>query len=33
LQNWDDELPRFVKVMPIDYKRAMAEQKKETAKA
>lgn len=33
LQNWDDELPRFVKVMPIDYKRALAEQKKELAKA
>ena len=33
LQNWDDELARFVKVMPIDYKRAMAEQKKEAAKA
>ena len=33
LQNWDDELPHFVKVMPIDYKRALAEQKKEMAKA
>ena len=33
LQNWDDELPYFVKVMPIDYKRALAEQKKELAKA
>ena len=33
LQNWDDELPHFVKVMPIDYKRALAEQKKELAKA
>jgi len=32
LQNWDDELPRFVKVMPIDYKRALAEQQKELAK-
>ena len=31
LQNWEDELPRFVKVMPIDYKRALAEQKKELA--
>ena len=29
LQNWEDELPRFVKVMPIDYKRALAEQQKE----
>ena len=33
LQNWDDELAHFVKVMPIDYKRALAEQKKELAKA
>ncbi|WP_373652090.1 glutamate synthase large subunit [Schlesneria sp. DSM 10557] len=31
LQNWDDELPRFVKVMPTDYKRALAEQLKELA--
>jgi glutamate synthase domain-containing protein 3 len=30
LQNWDDELPRFVKIMPIDYKRALQEQKKES---
>ena len=29
LQNWDVELPRFVKVMPIDYKRALADQQKE----
>ena len=29
LQNWDDALPHFVKVMPIDYKRALAEQQKE----
>ena len=29
LDNWDDELANFVKVMPIDYKRALAEQKKE----
>ncbi len=29
LQDWDEELPRFVKVMPIDYKRALAEQQKE----
>ena len=28
LQNWEDELPHFVKVMPIDYKRALAEQQK-----
>jgi len=33
LQGWDDELPRFVKVMPIDYKRALAEQKLQTAKS
>jgi glutamate synthase domain-containing protein 3 len=33
LQNWDEELPRFVKVMPTDYKRALSEQKKELAKA
>lgn len=32
LQNWDDELPNFVKVMPIDYKRALAEQQKEKEK-
>jgi glutamate synthase domain-containing protein 3 len=25
LDNWDDMLPRFVKVMPIDYKRALIE--------
>ncbi|MDA1347910.1 MAG: glutamate synthase large subunit, partial [Chloroflexi bacterium] len=25
LDNWDDMLPRFVKVMPIDYKRALSE--------
>ena len=31
LQNWEDEFPRFVKVMPIDYKRALAEQQKELA--
>ena len=29
LQNWEDELPKFVKVMPVDYKRALAEQQKE----
>ena len=32
LQDWDEELPRFVKVMPIDYKRALAEQQKEKEK-
>ena len=25
LENWDEMLPRFVKVMPIDYKRVLAE--------
>jgi glutamate synthase domain-containing protein 3 len=25
LDNWDDMLPSFVKVMPIDYKRVLAE--------
>jgi glutamate synthase (NADPH/NADH) large chain len=25
LQNWDDYLPKFVKVMPIDYRRALQE--------
>jgi len=29
LENWDRELPRFKKVMPTDYKRALAEQMKE----
>jgi glutamate synthase (NADPH) large chain len=28
LQHWDDELPRFKKVMPIDYKRALSERQK-----
>ncbi|MFO0919467.1 MAG: glutamate synthase large subunit, partial [Planctomycetaceae bacterium] len=28
LDNWDRELPKFKKVMPIDYKRALQEQKK-----
>jgi glutamate synthase domain-containing protein 3 len=23
LQNWDDVLPKFVKVMPLDYRRAL----------
>ncbi len=25
LDNWDDMLPRFIKIMPIDYKRVLAE--------
>lgn len=33
LENWDEELPRFKKVMPIDYKRALAEQKREAEAA
>jgi glutamate synthase domain-containing protein 3 len=24
LENWEDTLPKFVKVMPRDYKRALA---------
>ncbi len=31
LENWDELLPKIVKVMPIDYKRALAEMKKEHA--
>ena len=27
LENWDDMLPRFVKVMPYDYKRVLEEQR------
>ncbi len=29
LDHWQDELPRMVKVMPVDYKRALAELQKE----
>ena len=29
LDNWDASLAKFVKVMPVDYKRALAEQQKE----
>jgi glutamate synthase domain-containing protein 3 len=29
LDNWDELVDRFVKVMPIDYKRALAERAKE----
>jgi glutamate synthase domain-containing protein 3 len=25
LDDWDDTLPKFVKVMPIDYKRVLSE--------
>jgi glutamate synthase (NADPH/NADH) large chain len=31
LNNWQTELPRFVKVMPTDYKRVLEEMAKETA--
>ena len=31
LDNWDEELTKFVKVMPRDYKRAMAELAAEAA--
>jgi glutamate synthase domain-containing protein 3 len=27
LDNWNDYLPRFIKVMPTDYKRALLQQK------
>ncbi|NQV20208.1 MAG: hypothetical protein HQ511_02195, partial [Rhodospirillales bacterium] len=27
LDNWEQMLPKFVKVMPVDYRRALAEQK------
>jgi glutamate synthase (NADPH/NADH) large chain len=33
LENWDREWTRFKKVMPVDYKRALAEQKKEAEAA
>jgi len=29
LRNWDDYLPRFIKVMPVEYKRALAEMARE----
>jgi len=29
LDNWDDSLRKFVKVMPVDYKRALAEREAE----
>jgi glutamate synthase domain-containing protein 3 len=31
LRGWEDTLPSFVKVMPRDYKRALAEQEAEVA--
>ncbi len=33
IENWDSLAPKFVKVMPTDYKRALAEQKKAAEKA
>ena len=34
LENWDAYLPRFVKVMPVDYRRALLEmQQKQAAEA
>ena len=30
LHNWDDHLPRFVKVMPVDYRRALLEMQART---
>ena len=32
LDNWDAELSRFVKVMPTDYKRVLAEMAQENVK-
>ena len=32
LDGWDAMLPKFVKVMPIDYKRVLAERKSAAAK-
>jgi glutamate synthase (NADPH/NADH) large chain/glutamate synthase (ferredoxin) len=31
LDAWDGLLPKFVKVMPVDYKRVLAERKKKSA--
>ena len=33
LANWNEVLPRFVKVMPHDYKRALSELAGEAARA
>ncbi len=33
LDNWDETLSKFVKIMPLDYARALAEQKAERARA
>jgi glutamate synthase (NADPH/NADH) large chain len=29
LDNWADYLPKFIKVMPVDYRRALEQMKKE----
>ena len=31
LENWDSVLPRFIKVMPIDYAKALGDLKREKA--
>jgi glutamate synthase domain-containing protein 3 len=33
LEDWDNALTQFVKVMPIDYKRVLAEMKKQQEQA
>jgi glutamate synthase domain-containing protein 3 len=33
LENWDTLLPRFVKVMPIDYRRVLEQMEREQAQA
>lgn len=33
LDNWDDYLPKFIKVMPVDYRRALVEMKSKKAAA
>ena len=33
LQDWENSLPRFIKVMPTDYKRALAELERERLEA
>ena len=32
LDNWEDNLPKFVKVMPVDYRRALQEMQARTEK-
>jgi glutamate synthase domain-containing protein 3 len=33
LENWDEILPKFVKVMPIDYRRVLEQMEREQALA